>query len=192
MRSKTWCDSNARSTDLTERVSITAIAPLLGLLDDRLGDAPFWRRRFERVEQGSTRLHLAVFHEPFLSWLLAGKKTVESRFSVNRVAPFGAVARDDLVLLKRSTGPVVGIALAGDPGFYELEPDSWATIRRRFAAAICAPDEGFWTARARARYATLIPIKAAVALAPISIAKRDRRGWVLLPPPLPYHEQLPA
>jgi hypothetical protein len=178
--------------DLTETVSITATGPLLDVLDRRLSEEPFWCRRLERVEQGSARVHLAIFHEPFLSLLLAGRKTVESRFSVNRVAPFGAVSREDLILLKRSTGPIVGIALAGDPGFYELDPASWATIRRRFATAICAPDNAFWAARARARYATLIPIKAALALAPFPIVKRDRRGWVLLPPPLPCRERLRA
>lgn len=177
---------------MTKTVSITATTPLLEVLDDRLSDEPFWSRRLERVEQGSAHIHLAIFHEPFLSLLLAGKKTVESRFSVNRVAPFGVVARDDLVLLKRSTGPVVGIALAGDPGFYQLDPDSWATIRRRFARAICAPDDAFWAARVRARYATLIPIKATLALAPFPIIKRDRRGWVLLPPPLSRREALRA
>lgn len=177
---------------MTETVSITATGPLLDVLDARLSGEPFWCRRLERVEQGTARVHLAIFHEPFLSLLLAGKKTVESRFSVNRVAPFGFVACDDLILLKRSTGPIVGIALAGDPGFYELDPDSWATIRRRFAAAICAPDNAFWAARAHARYATLIPIKAAVAFAPFPITKRDRRGWVLLPPPLSCQECLRA
>ncbi|MHB8643639.1 MAG: ASCH domain-containing protein [Gaiellaceae bacterium] len=177
---------------MAETVSITATAPILDVLDTRLSDEPFWRRRLEHAEEGGPHVHLAIFHEPFLSLLLAGKKTVESRFSVNRIAPFGVVARDDLILLKRSTGPIVGIALAGDPGFYELDPDSWATIRRRFAAAICAPDEGFWAARAHARYATLIPIKAAVAVAPFPITKRDRRGWVLLPPPLSCLERLRA
>ena len=177
---------------MTETVSITATAPLLDVLDNRLSDEPFWRRRLERAEQGTARVHLAIFHEPFLSLLLAGKKSVESRFSVNRIAPFGVVARDDLIILKRSTGPIVGIALAGDPGFYELDPESWATIRQRFAAAICAPDNAFWAARAHARYATLIPIKAAVAVAPFPITKRDRRGWVLLPPPLSCQERLRA
>lgn len=178
--------------DLTDTVSISATARMLDLLYERLDDRPFWRRRLEGVAAGDARLHLAVFHEPFLSLLLAGKKTVESRFSVNRVAPFGAIKRDDLILLKRKTGPVAGVALASEPGFYELDPDSWALIRRRFASAICAPDDAFWMARTRARYATLIPIKASVALAPFPVTKRDRRGWVVLPPPWPHQEVLHA
>jgi hypothetical protein len=156
---------------------------LLAALLPRLSDQPFWLRRIERcLSEASARMHLAVFHEPFLTLLLDGKKTIESRFSVNRVAPYASVARDDLILLKRSAGPVVGIALAGDPGFYQLDPGAWQTIRTRFAAAICAPDERFWEQRARARYGTLIPVRATAAVTPFAVAKRDRRGWVVIAP----------
>lgn len=156
---------------------------LLAALLPRLADQRFWLRRIERcLSEASARMHLAVFHEPFLNLLLDGKKTIESRFSVNRIAPYASVARDDLILLKRSAGPVVGIALAGDPGFYQLDARAWQTIRTRFAAAICAPDERFWEQRARARYGTLIPMRATAAVTPFAVAKRDRRGWVVIEP----------
>src|SRR5215210_2794220 len=61
-------------------------------------------------ELPSCGIHLAVFVEPFLDYVLDGSKTVESRFSVNRCAPFGKVSPGDMVLLKRAGGPVVGIA----------------------------------------------------------------------------------
>jgi hypothetical protein len=158
---------------------------LLAALLARLFDQPFWLRRVERClsEETGRRMHLAVFNEPFLTLLLDGKKTIESRFSVNRVAPYASVARDDLILLKRSAGPVVGIALAGDPGFYRLDVAAWRIIRSRFAAAICAPDERFWEQRARARYGTLIPVRATATVRPLTVAKRDRRGWVVIEPP---------
>lgn len=157
---------------------------LLAAFAARLRNQPFWLRRIERClgASASVRLHLAVFHEPFLTLLLQGSKTIESRFSVNRIAPYGSVARDDLILLKRSSGPVAGIALAGEPGFYQLDAEAWRTIRARFAAAICAPDENFWEQRAGARYGTLIPIRATTAFAPLPVAKRDRRGWVVISP----------
>jgi hypothetical protein len=164
-------------------VSLHDPVELLAALLPGLSDQRFWLRRIERcLNEASTRMHLAVFHEPFLKLLLDGKKTIESRFSVNRVAPYGSVARDDLILLKRSAGPVVGIALAGDPGFYQLDASAWQTIRTRFAAAICAPDERFWEQRARARYGTLIPVRATTAVRPFPVAKKDRRGWVVIEP----------
>jgi hypothetical protein len=176
----------------SQSVSMGATASVLDLISGRLREQPFWARRLAGVADGDARLHLAVFHEPFLSLLFAGTKTVESRFSVNRIAPFGVIGAGDVILLKRSTGPVLGMALAGEPGFYELDSRSWATIRRRFAGAICAPDEAFWAARARARYATLIPITGTVAITPFSVDKRDRRGWVVLPATSPYQQELRA
>jgi hypothetical protein len=155
---------------------------IIAHLREHLFKEPFWQRRLERVVEGDAALHLAVFREPFLSLLLEGKKTIESRFSVNRVVPYGAVGADDLLLLKRTSGPVVGLALADSPGYYELDPRAWHEIRSKFAKAICANGDSFWSERAHARYATLIPIKTAVALAPFEIDKRDRRGWVVVEP----------
>ena len=167
---------------------------LLTTLKMRLAEQPFWLRRVDRCldATASARLHLAVFREPFLSLLVEGKKTIESRFSVNRVAPYGCIARDDVILLKRNGGPVVGAAIAGDPGFYEMDAVAWHDIRARFAAAICAPGEGFWAQRAGARYATLIPVRALTTFAPFAIGKRDRRGWVVVDPLQPAQATLDA
>lgn len=163
-------------------VSLRDPEGLLATLAPRLAEEPFWLGRVERCLGGEAnqRIHLAVFHEPFLTLLLQGKKTIESRFSVNRIPPYGSVARDDLILLKRNAGPVVGLALAGAPGYYQLDSAAWEIIRSRFATAICAPDERFWAERAGARYGTLIPIRTATAVTPFVVAKRDRRGWVIL------------
>src|SRR3954452_24578662 len=82
----------------------------------------------------SCGVHLAVFVEPYLGYVLDGSKTVESRFSVNRCAPFGKVRRGDIILLKRSGGGVVGIARVSVVWSYQLDEESWAGIRERFAA----------------------------------------------------------
>src|SRR4029077_16030744 len=50
--------------------------------------------------------------QPFLSLVLNGPKTVESRFSRNRCAPFGEVEGGDIILLKEVSGPIRGIGLA--------------------------------------------------------------------------------
>jgi ASC-1-like (ASCH) protein len=50
-----------------------------------------------------------VFIEPYLQFILDGQKTVESRFSANRSAPYQQVGKGDVVLLKRTGGPVMGV-----------------------------------------------------------------------------------
>ncbi|OAI51261.1 hypothetical protein AYO44_05010 [Planctomycetaceae bacterium SCGC AG-212-F19] len=125
-------------------------------------------------------VHLAVFVEPFLGYVLDGSKTVESRFSINRCAPFGKVSPGDVVLLKRAGGPVVGIARVRTVWSYELDESSWAVIRKRFAKALRAQAPEFWERRRGATYATLMLIDQVLALEPVKWEKRDRRGWVVV------------
>jgi hypothetical protein len=128
----------------------------------------------------SCGIHLAVFVEPFLGYVLDGSKTVESRFSVNRCAPFGQVSRGDVVLLKRAGGPVVGIAQVRTVWSYQLDKSSWRVIRKRFAEALRAQDPEFWERRSGASYATLMLMDHVRKLRPVGWEKRDRRGWVVL------------
>src|ERR1700730_1643755 len=95
----------------------------------------------------SCGIHLAVFIEPFLGYVLDGTKTVESRFSVNRCAPFGKVRQRDVVLLKRAGGPVIGSAGVRSVWSYHLDESSWVCIRKQFAEGLCAQDPEFWKQR---------------------------------------------
>ena len=132
------------------------------------------------AELPSCGIHLAVFVEPFLGYVLDGSKTVESRFSVNRCAPFGKVSQGDVVLLKRAGGPVVGIARVRTVWSYHLDEASWGVIQERFAKALRAQDPEFWERTRRASYATLMLIDQVLALEPVEWEKRDRRGWVVV------------
>lgn len=142
-------------------------------------DSP-WHVRISQAlrSDGDVGVHLGVFVEPFLGAILDGRKTIESRFGVHRCAPFDRVQSGDLIFLKRSGGPVVGLALAGEATFYELDPETLEGIRERFADKIFAEDDEFWEARAEKRFATLIEIDEVIAIETLSVEKRDRRGWV--------------
>jgi ASC-1-like (ASCH) protein len=139
-----------------------------------------WRERIREAlgEGNRIGLHLGVFVEPFLEAILDGRKTIESRFGVHRCAPFDRVRAGDIILLKRSGGPIVGIALAGGTAYYELDPETLENIRERFATQILAEDDDFWVSRADKRFATLIEIDEVTKIDTLSIDKRDRRGWV--------------
>src|SRR5256885_16153419 len=82
-----------------------------GLRASLRGDL-FWEPYFGKLRKATTsrpRVHLAIFVEPYLSYLLDGRKTVDSRFSVRRTAPYGQVRAGDIVLVKQSGGPAVGV-----------------------------------------------------------------------------------
>ena len=123
-------------------------------------------------------VHLAIFVEPYLTAIFEGKKTIESRFSLNRCSPYRCVAPNDYILLKKSGGPITGIAVAKSADYYHLSPDVLSELRRKFARQLFALDDDFWEARAAKQYATLIALQDTIAIEPFQIEKRDRRGWV--------------
>lgn len=125
-------------------------------------------------------IHLAVFVEPFLTKILQGKKTVESRFAKKRIAPYQLVKEGDILILKASSGPVLGVCEVGQVWFYRLDPGVRDSIRRDYSVALCAEDPSFWEQRTGASYATLMQIKSVMALSPVRVSKRDRRGWVVI------------
>lgn len=144
---------------------------------------PYWSAKLDLCLQQSPHhpgLHLAILLEPYLEYILAGLKTVESRFSVKRVPPYQSIQRGDVVLLKRVSGPIVGIAEASDAWFYQLDPVSWESIRGEFTEALCAQDPDFWEIRKSASFATLIRLRNVRRVRPLHFTKRDRRGWVVL------------
>jgi hypothetical protein len=151
-------------------------------LTDAVRGITFWKNYLQDLrDQESTpfAIHLAIFVEPFLQYVLDGKKTIESRFSSVRCAPFERVGRGDVVLLKKAGGPVVGVCQIRNAWFYNLEEDSWDEIKG-FAREICAEDPSFWQTREGASFATLMRIQHVNKIDPIRLPKRDRRGWVVL------------
>lgn len=147
----------------------------------QLGGHRFWLSYLSDATLPRSRIgiHLAIFSEPFLSMVLTGEKTVESRFSRNRCAPYGEIDDGDIILLKEVAGPICGLVLARRAWCYDLTCEPIDRIRNRFGAGIGA-DDAFWFSCADALYATLIELETPTAIAPINCDKRDRRGWVSL------------
>ena len=67
--------------------------------------------------------HIAILRQPFFDLVLSGQKTIESRFSMKKVAPFDKIKVGDDILLKQTGKPVTAKAVAKDVKFFELTPD---------------------------------------------------------------------
>lgn len=151
-------------------------------LEDAVRDDSYWSGYLSSLsnkKSASFSIHLGVFIEPFLQYILDGKKTMETRFSIVRCAPYERVEGGDVILLKKSGGEVVGLCQIRSARFYKLEKDSWDEIKT-FARDICAEDPEFWEQRKKASFATLMRIHNVKIITPITVKKRDRRGWVIL------------
>ena len=162
------------------------------LLTDEIVDAlkrstcenKFWARHLQGISATGPNafvVHLALLLEPYLQLILDGSKTIESRFSKNRVPPFGVVQSGDILLLRRvGVKGLSGICLVSKVWYYHLDDRNWSYIKHAFSTALCANDSSFWENRMSARFATLMKLSEVNPLPAIEIPKRDRRGWAIL------------
>jgi len=133
-----------------------------------------------KKDKKSFNIHIAVFIEPFLTYLLNGKKQWESRFSINNCAPYKRVSKDDIIFIKKAGGPIVAIGEIEDVWFLKLNKNSFHELKENYSKLLCIEDPLFWEAKNLAEYATLIHLKNVKTINPIEIEKRDRRGWIVL------------
>lgn len=133
----------------------------------------------ELAGEPDSNLHLAVMAEPFLSLMLSGQKTTESRFSKNKIAPYGKIKTGDIVFLKATAGPVLGFFRAGNVQFLELDTINLSRIKQEYGATICA-DDAFWEMQKEKHYATLIEVTHLIAIPATKVAKNNRLGWMVV------------
>lgn len=148
-----------------------------------LHEDPFWSRYLQQLQEAESyapALHLAILVNPYLERILSGRKTIESRFSVQRRVPYRQIQKDDVVLLKRSGGPILGIGLVDEVMFYEITPEVLANIQAMYTDELGIDDPNFWSERAGAAYGTLTRLAYVRRLPPIPFVKRDQRAWIVL------------
>ncbi len=132
--------------------------------------------------------HLAILTQPWLELILDGKKTIESRFTKIRCAPYAKIDIGDIVYLKESGGPVKGQFIASKVETYtDLTPEMLNEINRRYHRDIFVDSQfqEFWEKWAASKYATLIHVDNVIAYKnPFPFPKKDARAWVVLDKPL--------
>lgn len=124
-------------------------------------------------------MHLGIFSEPYLTYLLDGKKTIESRFSKNRIAPYNQITKDDVVIVKKSSGNVLGYFTIKDVLFFDLNTIPIEEIKSKYNKYLYVNDD-FWNLKNGSKYATLIIIDKLVNLNPFSINKKGMHSWIKL------------
>ncbi len=127
--------------------------------------------------------HLAIFTGSVAQDILEGRKTIESRFSLKKIPPFGVIEVGDLVFIKPSgKKDVLGQFRVKKVISYEgLEVKDIEEISKRYEKEILA-DETFWQQHSEAKYGSLIFIGEVQSFltSPVKFEKKDLRGWVVL------------
>lgn len=164
-------------------MSISGVPTLQDFHLTMQGDS-FWETHLANlIQQDSTSvsLHLAILSEPYLSRILAQEKKIESRFSVDRRIPYKRVEENDIILLKKTSGPIVGIGLVSNVFTYDkLDRNKLRTIREDFGQELGIDDQSFWDSQKKSSFATLVRLVHVRSIEAIEVVKRDRRAWVVL------------
>lgn len=138
----------------------------------------YWIRKILNADY--KKIHVAIMVEPYLSYILDGKKTIESRFSKKKVSPFERVERKDIIILKKSGGGIEGVFEAGEVCFFEqLDSQGVLELKKSYNSKICG-DEEFWQKKLVSKYATLIEVKSLFLCEQIKVTGKNRQSWLSL------------
>lgn len=132
--------------------------------------------------------HLAIFTPKVITAILSGKKTIDSRFSKNKIAPFLHVTAGDLVYIKAPGEDIIGQFKVKKVLFFDnyqkadfdqLVMEYWSQI----GWGDPKEEERFKKEkRDGSKYATLLWITEVeqFIVPPVRISKSDNRAWVVL------------
>lgn len=133
------------------------------------------------------RKHLAIFSKEAITQIFKGKKIIETRFSMRRIAPFGLISRGDLVYIKPPGEEVVGEFRVKKVIFFDgLSKDDWQFIKLNFSQKLSFGkkrlDGKYFDSHLSAQYGTVIFMDQVEKFitSPIKVPKKDLRGWVVL------------
>lgn len=124
--------------------------------------------------------HIAILRQPFFDMVLSGEKTIESRWGMNRTAPYGKVSVGDLILLKETGKPVTATAKVEKVCFYELTPEKVEEIRVKYGKEIGTDKFEDWQTTLQKKYCTLIWLKDVKTVEPMSVPRSNGAGWLVL------------
>ncbi len=121
--------------------------------------------------------HLVVFKASHLNRILQGTKEIEFRLSRTNRSPFRRVARQDVLWLKQTSGPILGKATVARVKFiHPLNPDRFRELKSQAKPT----DWPYIESREAANYASIIWLRDICRLAPFSIRKTNSHAWVVL------------
>jgi len=131
--------------------------------------------------------HIAILGSSAIKQVFSGKKTIETRFSQKRIAPFGTVSIGDIVYLKPPGEDIVGQFVVKKVIYIEgLEASDWDNIKKVYGKKLSLgsleEDDKFFKIHQNAKFATIIFISNVEQFitSPIKFTKKDLRGWVIL------------
>ena len=124
--------------------------------------------------------HLVILRKEYVEAILKGRKTIESRFTMNRREYWKKILYGDRLFIKQSSGPVCATAEVMKVQYYEgLTVERIEQIKKKYNHLISGEDE-YWRSKKDCRYGVLVWLGKVEPIEPVRIDKRDWRAWVVL------------
>ena len=124
--------------------------------------------------------HIAILRQPFFDMVLSGEKTIESRWSMNKIAPYNKVGVGDEILLKLTGQPVTATAKVKDVKYYELTPEIVEDIRIKYGKEIGTDKFENWESTLQKKYCTLIWLDDVKKIRPMQVKRSNGAGWIVV------------
>ena len=104
-------------------------------------------------------VHIAVLLKPYLDLIIAGRKTIECRLTMQARDPYERIEAGERIYFKQSAGPYGATAVVEHVIFEDrLSPKRVLEIKRDYNEQICG-DQAFWNYKRNSGFCTLIWLK---------------------------------
>ncbi len=124
--------------------------------------------------------HIAILRQPFFDMVLTGEKTIESRWSLNRIAPYKRVEVGDLIYLKDTGKCVTAKAVVKRVKFYQLTPSLADEIKRKYGDKIGIDRFKNWRDYRYKHFCTLIWLGNVQTIPPKKVKRSNGAGWIVV------------
>ena len=124
--------------------------------------------------------HIAILKQPFFDMVLSGEKTIESRWSMYKSAPYQKIKVGDTLLLKETGKSVTATAKMKRVEFYELTPEKVEEIRLKFGKQIGTDKFKDWQSTLNKKFCTLIWVSEVKQMPPMPVPRSNGAGWIIL------------
>lgn len=122
--------------------------------------------------------YIAIMDRETIDKVLKYEKLIESRFSINKIVPYGKVKEGDIIYLKEKGGKVTAKFIVDRVLYFDnLNKEKIETIKNEYGENINAPDI-YWKVKQKAKYGTLMYIKNPSKIEPFKIIKKNRQAFL--------------
>lgn len=123
--------------------------------------------------------HIVILKKPFFDMVLSGEKTIESRWSMNKIAPFNKVNVGDVLLLKQTGHDVTATAKVKAVKYFELTPNVAEKIKAKWNKEIGIYKFENWETYKNKKYCTLIWLEDVKTIKPLEVPRSNGAGWIV-------------